>query len=247
MRRGAAATDTRELQLSEILLPVYDRAQEDDRPGGRARPRRHLARRRQLRRPGPAGLRGRQCRERRRSRLGPGQCHHPRPARPDRRAAGRAGLGPDRQRRRRPHLPGPRPARAGRGRRGAIARRCARPSSSSSSSARPAATCATCAGRRSSTSGSDPAGRARAAGCAPRACTPTSGWASISCSTRRSCAASPPPRAIWRRHGAGDRPGPRRADPGPPGCRGRAPGGGRARPALRAASARAGGAERRRG
>ena len=29
MRRGAAATDTRELQLNEILLPVYDRAQEE--------------------------------------------------------------------------------------------------------------------------------------------------------------------------------------------------------------------------
>ena len=106
-----------------------------------------------------------------------------------------ADLRPDRQRGRRPHLPGPRPARAGRRRRGgprggapghraAAARAPGQPLP-----ARPAP------GRvRRRPDLTPPA--ASAAGCAPRACTPTSGWASISCSTRRSCAASPPPRAI---------------------------------------------------
>ena len=201
-------------------------------------PRRHAARRRQLRgawrarsRPRPAPQNGGDLGWVRVER------HHARPARPDRGPAGRPGLRPDRQPGGRAHLPGPRPAQRSRRRRPPIATAVrAVASSRSRSSGRPAATCATCAGTPSSTSGSDPRAdggklsrqlRAQGSRADKRLGQHFLFDPSI---LRRIAAAAGDLDAVDR---ARDRPGPGRPDQGAAGGRARPAGRRRARPALR--------------
>ena len=174
IKRSAARAGDRELLLSEILLPVYDRAQEASVTRGRPRvssPRCAAA-------PSFAAL-ARQVSAAASAQNG-GDLGWVRVSAitPDLRdqiagPAGRPDLRPDRQPGGRAHLPGPRPAGGGRRRRPADrAAVRAVASSRSRSSARPPATCATCAGTPSSTSGSDPPGptaASSAGSCAPRA------------------------------------------------------------------------------
>ena len=164
---------------------------------GRARLGRHAARRRQLRCPGAPGLGGGQRRERRRSRLGARE----RRSCPDLRdqiAACRSVRSPTRS---------------------SARRACTSSRSATSGPARPAVPADRDGGSRQRSSRQQlerQASRylrdlrrdafidvrhltrwpAAAAGLRAQGCGPTSGWASISCSTRRSCAGSPPRRAI---------------------------------------------------